>query len=118
MGTTTECNLTAVVTKVVRALMAVHEEKQADLADVLGLGLGAVNDRMTGKTRWSLDDLAVMAEHWQVRAMDFLRDPQSLLEQPMRRRPRRQNPPWVGTRLIDLDIATARELGELPEEDE
>lgn len=119
MGATKQqSDLAVVVTKVVKALMALHQEKQADLAEVLGLGIGAVHDRMTGKTRWSLDDLAAMAEHWQVRAMDFLRDPQALLEQPMRRRPRRQNPPWEGTRLIDLDIESARRLGPLPEEPE
>lgn len=68
-----------VVSRVVRTLMTARAEDQGDLAHVLGVTQAAVSNKLTGKTRWSIDDLDRMAEHYGIRAGDFLRGPADLL---------------------------------------
>lgn len=55
-------DVSRVVSSEVRAWMARRGLKQADLATALGVTRQAVSLRLSGKTAWTVDDLAVVAK--------------------------------------------------------
>lgn len=67
------------VTQVLRTLLLAYGERQEDVAAALGVTQAAVSNKMAGKTRWSIEDLAILAEHFGVDGPGrFLDDPRSL----------------------------------------
>lgn len=65
--------LDAVVTGNVRDLMDDHHTTQVDLAAVLGISQPAVSNKLAGRSRWTLDDLEALADHYGIRSSDLLR---------------------------------------------
>lgn len=46
------------------AEMIRHGELQEDLAKVLELSIGSISRRLTGRTRWSIDEANKICEHY------------------------------------------------------
>ncbi len=68
------------VTQVLRTLLLAHGEDQSDVAKALRVTQAAVSNKMAGKTRWSLDDVEALAEHFGMEDPGlFLNDPRALL---------------------------------------
>lgn len=67
------------VTTSVRVEMALRRETQADLARVLGVTQTSVSSRLRGRTRWSVDDLDKMAEHFGVEVSALVNPPAAYL---------------------------------------
>lgn len=61
-GESESSELSAWVSGEVRACMARKAIRQDDLAERLGLSQQALSSRLTGRTRWTLDDLAAVAD--------------------------------------------------------
>ncbi|WP_058041281.1 helix-turn-helix domain-containing protein [Streptomyces roseifaciens] len=59
----------------VAALMQATGDSQRVLAAVLGLTQTQVSRRQTGATSWSLRDVDVLAEHYDVAVLDLLAGP-------------------------------------------
>ena len=66
------------ITKIVRALMRVHGDRQKDVAAHLSLSAGQVSQRMNGSARWQIDELDSLAARWNVEVTAFLKDPDDL----------------------------------------
>lgn len=54
------------IAEAVRALLGQRDERQYQLAEVLGMTVGAVSHRMSGRTPWTSDDLEALADHFGV----------------------------------------------------
>lgn len=67
------------VTQMVRVQMALRRERQADLAGVLGIGQPSVSNKLSGRTRWSVDDLDRLARHWNMGVADLILGPVAYL---------------------------------------
>jgi transcriptional regulator with XRE-family HTH domain len=67
------------VTTSVRVEMALRREHQSDLARALGLTQTSVSARLNGRTRWSVDDLDKLAEHFGVTVADLVNPPRAYL---------------------------------------
>lgn len=68
----------AIVSQVVRVLMALHGESHADIAAAIGVTRPAVSARMNLRTPWSLEDLDRLASHYGEPVDTFLRPPTML----------------------------------------
>lgn len=73
------------VSRVVRLLMALADESQSDVAKVIGVPQSAVSARLRGQTKWTVDDLEVLAEHYGKPITVFFIDPDDLLSPRERR---------------------------------
>lgn len=73
------------VSRVVRILMALAEESQSDVAKVLGVPQSAVSARLRGQTKWTVDDLEVLALHYGKSITVFFIDPDEILSASERR---------------------------------
>lgn len=56
-----------------RAHMVARGLTQYDLAELLGVSRSAVSDRLSGRTRWSLDDVVTLADAWDIPVQDLAR---------------------------------------------
>lgn len=59
----------------IRSLMAVTRETQKDVAEAAGIKMTAVNSKMNHRSRWTLDELDRLAQHWMMRTIDLLQGP-------------------------------------------
>jgi antitoxin component HigA of HigAB toxin-antitoxin module len=67
------------VARIVRTLLVHQGRQQVDLATHMGVTPSVVSKALTGKRTWSLDDLVVMAEFFEVSPALFFEDPESLV---------------------------------------
>ncbi|ATH96343.1 hypothetical protein COP05_03960 [Dermabacter jinjuensis] len=61
-----------------RALVALHGMRNADLADVLGIGQNSVFMKLRGDSPWKASEVAIMAEYFGVPIASFYDDLASL----------------------------------------
>lgn len=67
------------VTRVVRTLMVAHAESQSDVAAALHIEQGPLSRKMSGQSRWSLEDLELLAVHFSIAPASFFEDPRDLV---------------------------------------
>lgn len=65
--------------RVVRTLLAHQGKSRAELAQVLQVHVSAVNKALSGRRSWSADDIAIMAEFFNVTPLVFFDPPESLI---------------------------------------
>lgn len=58
----------------IKSLMALKEEKQDDLARILGQTRSTVNRKVTGKKNFLITDLTIIADHYAVKLQDLFSD--------------------------------------------
>lgn len=58
----------------IKSLMALKEEKQDDLAKILGQTRSTVNRKVTGKKNFLITDLTIIADHYDVKLQDLFSD--------------------------------------------
>ena len=73
------------VSRMVRLLMADAGENQSTVARVLGVPQSAVSARLRGQTKWTVDDLEVLARHYGKSITVFFLDPDEMLSPPATR---------------------------------
>lgn len=54
------------VARKIRAAMALNDEHQTDIMNLISVKRQALNRRMTGETRWHRWELATLAKHWEI----------------------------------------------------
>ena len=54
------------VARKIRAAMALNDEHQTDIMNLISVKRQALNRRMTGVTRWHRWELATLAKHWDI----------------------------------------------------
>lgn len=64
----------------VRALVAMHQHKQAELAVVLGVSQKAVSQKLNGNITWQLRDLEAVSKHYGVRTDALIAGPRAWLK--------------------------------------
>ena len=57
----------------IKAEMARHGEKQVDIATLLGISDVCFNRRLRGVTNFTIEELSILREHWNV-SIDYLVD--------------------------------------------
>jgi transcriptional regulator with XRE-family HTH domain len=67
------------VARVARIMLAVRDQHQGDLADVLGLNSGALSRKMHGHRKWTLTELELMAQHFDVSVGVFFEEADDLV---------------------------------------
>jgi transcriptional regulator with XRE-family HTH domain len=73
-------DLTAVtVPRIVRTLMAARAVSLSELAEHLGIGRSSLSERLTGKRRFTLAEVADMADYFEVSPAVFFEDPANLI---------------------------------------
>lgn len=77
--------MAAKVSEVVRILMTLARENQSDVARVLRVPQTAVSARLRGQTKWTVDDLEVLALHYGKPITVFFIDPDEILSPSERR---------------------------------
>lgn len=68
-------NSEEVVTTAIKAVMSVTGETQRQVAEAVGIGMTAVNNKMNRRTRWSLGELDLLSDHWMMRTIDLMQGP-------------------------------------------
>lgn len=62
------------VTKMVKVLMLTHGTTQNELAIGLGIQQGPVSRRLAGTDKWTLEDVDLLAQYFNVTPQDFFLD--------------------------------------------
>jgi len=83
-GAVDETSVAAQVSNAVRILMALAQESQSDVAKILGVPQSAVSARLRGQTKWTVDDLEVLARHYRKPITVFFIDVDAMLSPPQR----------------------------------
>lgn len=68
------------VTLAIGLRMHARRELQRDVGEVLGLSSSAVSKRLNGETRWSVDDLDKLADHYGVSVAQLVSEPAGLAD--------------------------------------
>ena len=58
----------------IKSLMALKDDKQDDLAAILGQTRSTVNRKVTGKKNFLITDLVIIADHYGVKLKDLFSD--------------------------------------------
>lgn len=58
----------------IRALMALRQEAQRDLATLLGITTQSVGFKLNGHTQFKVDEIEKIAEHYKVKVGYFFED--------------------------------------------
>jgi antitoxin component HigA of HigAB toxin-antitoxin module len=67
------------VPRILKALMALHGTDPAAVADHLGIAKSSLSERMTGKRRFTVVEIAKLAQFFKVSPATFFEDPASLV---------------------------------------
>lgn len=57
-------NTQEIVSRVVRIYMVARDETQEELGHALGLSRPAVTQKLSGRSKWTLNDLEVLQKHY------------------------------------------------------
>lgn len=69
----------------VRLLMARRRETHDVIAEVIGVQRPGVTNRLSGRSRWTLDEVHLLARHWGCEPGDLLMGPLVALERTEKR---------------------------------
>lgn len=82
-------NTEELLRQTLRAVLAVTNETYNDMAGAIGQGRNSIQTKMSGRTRWNVGELEMVAHHWGLRPIDLLQGPAhavaALLASPHRR---------------------------------
>lgn len=73
-----EPDLQTNVSRIVRALMGSRGMKQGDLAGILHVSRSGVTEKLSGRRKWSVDDLDAMGRFFDVSPATFFEEPEAL----------------------------------------
>lgn len=65
---------TTIVTRNIEAMLLLTGKKQKDLAKAMRVNQGTVSRKLTGVTKWDLNDLDLAARYFGVTVADIVRD--------------------------------------------
>jgi transcriptional regulator with XRE-family HTH domain len=65
---------------IVETLLSWRGRTRAELADHLGVHVSAISKAYKGKRRWTMDEVEMMAEFFDVPVTSFFDDPESLVK--------------------------------------
>lgn len=67
------------VGRIAKTLLTNQDRQRSELADLLGLDSGGLSRALAGKRKWTIDDIAKMADLFEVSVSLFFEDPESIV---------------------------------------
>lgn len=67
------------VGRIVKILLAKEDRRQMDVGDLLGMDSGTISRALSGKRKWTLSEIEMLAEYFDVAVSVFFEEPEALV---------------------------------------